>query len=152
MTRAPVLPPPSRAFSAEPEPGSVMKALSFLLLLALGACCCGLVDATPDPIDSVRVDGTYYLLTHDEPLDPQDGGQLLGPEVTRVLRRVEGCAGVTIRRQGGIDDPCGLQDGDSNRLPAQTPLHSVPGFQPGQTLGTTLDGRYLLFSAYFPPD
>lgn len=130
-----------------------MKALAFLLLLTLGACCCGVVDSGPEPeyVDVVRYDGRYYLLYRDEPLQPQDAGQLLGPEHTRVLRRVESCAGVALANPG-IVDTCGLRDGDSNRLPAQTPLHSVGEFHPDQVLGATHDGRYLLFAAYFPPD
>jgi hypothetical protein len=130
-----------------------MRALLFLLLLTLGACCCGVVDSTPEPeyVDVVRYDGRYYLLYRDEPLQPQDGGQLLGPEHTRVLRLVEDCPGVRLT-DPGIDDSCDLRDGDSNRLPAQTSLHSVGEFSPAQVLGATHDGRYLLFAAYFPPD
>lgn len=129
-----------------------MKVLSFLLLLSLGACCCGPLDSVSAPHDAVRMDGLYYLLYRDDPLDPQDGTQVLGPEQARVLRRVEGCAGVVVRAQDGIHDPCGLQDGDSNLLAAQTPLHSVSGFASGQALGTTHEGRFLVFTAYFPPD
>ena len=128
-----------------------MKALVFLLLLTLGACCCGVVEPDPEYVDVVRYDGRYYLLYRDEPLQPQDGGQTLGPEQTRVLRLVESCPGVALANPG-IDDPCDLRDGDSNRLPAQTPLHSVGDFHPGQVLGATHEGRYLLFAAYFPPD
>ena len=128
-----------------------MRSLVVLLLLTLGACCCGVVGPDPEYRDVVRYNGIYYLLSRDEPLQPQDGGQLLGPERTRVLRRVESCPGVELT-DPGIHDPCDLRDGDSNRLPAQTPLHDVPGFAPGQALGTTHDGRYLLFAAYFPPD
>jgi hypothetical protein len=123
----------------------------FLLLLALAAC--GSPAApNPDAKHAVRVDGRYYLFFRDEALLPQDGGQLLGAEQTRVVRRVSGCAGVWVRTGGGVQDPCGLQDGESSLLPAGTALHEVPPFHPGLTLGAVLDGRYLVFNAYFPPD
>lgn len=132
-----------------------MKRIPGILLLALlplSGCDDPPTEPLPNLRDVVRVDGTYYLLFRDEALLPQDGGQLLGPEQARVVRRVDGCGGVWVRRGGSVQDPCGLEDLESNRLPAGTPLHQVPPFQPGQAVGTVLDGRYLVFNAYYPPD
>ena len=127
----------------------MIRITPIVLLLALAGCD-GLVEPDRDVRDVVRLGGIYYLLSRDEPLQAQDGGQILGPEHARVLRQVQGCA--VVYQAPGIDDPCGLRDGDSNRLPAQTPLHARPGIPAGQQVATVHGDRFLVFTAYFPPD
>jgi hypothetical protein len=125
--------------------------LALLALLALGACCCGVTDpGAPPPVHAVRLDSWYYLLAEDRAADAP-GGPVLGPEYARVLRRVE-CDGVIHTGNGQIQDPCGLEDGDSDLLPAGTTLHPVDGIPGGQRVGAVLDGRVLIFAIRFPPD
>jgi hypothetical protein len=128
----------------------MIRITPIFLLLALAGCD-GPVAPDHEVRDAVRLQGLYYVLTRDEPLQPQDAGQVLGPEHARVLRQVAGCDGVVLL-DPGIGDPCGLRDGDSNRLPAQTPLHAPPGVPAGQQVATAYGGRFLVFTAYFPPD
>ncbi|HEX6369601.1 MAG TPA: hypothetical protein VF006_11845 [Longimicrobium sp.] len=122
-----------------------------LVLLALGACCCGPVTASePQPVHAVRLDPWFYLLVSDQPA-PAQGGAVLGPEYARVLRRID-CDGVIHTGSGQIQDPCGFRHGDSDLLPAGTTLHPVDGIPGGQRLGAVVDGRLLIFAIAFPPD
>lgn len=98
----------------------------------------------------MRLGGWYYLQVGDlGPVAP--GGPVLGPEYARVLRRIE-CDGVIHSGDGQIEDPCGFQDGDSDVLPAGTPLHPVGDIPGGQRVGAVLDGRLPVFAIRFPPD
>lgn len=130
----------------------MLKRIPILLaLLALGACCCGVpTEAQPQPVHAVRLGAWYYLQVDDRPYTPQ-GRPVLGPEYARVLRRID-CAGVIHRGNGQIQDPCGFQDGDSDVLPAGTPLHPLDDIHGGQRVGAVLDGRLLIFAVHFPPD
>ena len=133
-----------------------MKRFLFLLALltvsvpTLGACCCGPPLEPEDPVHAVRLGGIYYLLARDQPV-PEEGSFELGPEHARVLRQIP-CAGVVRKRSGGLEDPCGFQDGDSDVLPAGTALHPLDEVPAAQRLAAVVDRRLLTFHAYYPPD
>lgn len=121
-----------------------------LVLLALGACCCGPpTGSDPQPVHAVRLNQLYYLLVEDRPAG--EGAPVLGPEYARVLRKID-CEGVIHTGNGHIQDPCGFQEGDSDLLPAGTTLHPVGDAPGGQRLGAALEGRLLIFAIHFPPD
>lgn len=121
-------------------------------LFSLGACCCGPPPTEPgERVHAVRVSGWYYLLASDEPIPPQDRA-VLGPEYARVSRLVPCGDGVIHYGNGRVEDPCGLQPGESTVLPAGTTLHPVDNIPAGQRLGAVHQGRLLIFVVYFPPD
>jgi hypothetical protein len=122
----------------DPESHALKRILVLAALLPLGACCCGVTTAEPRPVHAVRLGGWYYLLVEDRAANAQ-GAPVLGPEYARVLRRIE-CEGVIHTGGGQIQDPCGLQEGDSSLLTAGTTLHPVGDIDPGQRLGAVLDG------------
>lgn len=134
---------------ADPEINVLTRIPVLLALLALGACC-GVTSPEPQPVHAVRLGSWYYLQVQDRPANAP-GGPVLGPEYARVARRIA-CDGVIHTGGGQIEDPCGLQDGDSDVLPAGTTLHPVDGIPGGQRVGAVLDGRLLVFAVHFPPD
>lgn len=125
------------------------RILTFLALLGLGACCCGGPVDAERRIHAVRLNGVYYLLVSEHPVD----STTLGPEYARVLRKVE-CEGLIWRSASGLDDPCDLRDGDSSVLPAGTALYTMgTGNVPAHhRLAAVMDDRIHLFNLYFPPD
>lgn len=124
---------------------------AFLLLLALGACCCGVpTDTGPRPVHAIRLNQWFYLLIEDRPANTQ-GALVLGPEYARVARRID-CAGVVLRGNGHVQDPCGFQEGDSDLLPAGTTLHPVDNVPAEQRLAAIHEGRLLIFGVHYPPD
>jgi hypothetical protein len=127
------------------------RILILLVSLALGACCCGVpTSSAPPPVHAIKLGAWFYLLVDDQPAMAQ-GAPVLGPEFARVLRRIP-CDGVIHLGNGQIQDPCGFQEGDSDLLPAGTPLHPVGDISGGQRLAAVVDGRLLTFAIRFPPD
>lgn len=129
-----------------------MRRMVLAVLPLLAACTSDPAAPRWDARDAVKLNGIYFLLAGDESITPGgDAGTRLGVAHGTVLRRVP-CDGVRVRRDGwGIQDPCGLQPGDSNVLAAGTTLYADPEVGPQRLLAIHGD-RLLTFNGVFPPD
>lgn len=106
--------------------GRVPAVLGGCLVLALA---CGEGPSGPTVagvcLAGVQVNGLFYVLE-----DSLPATSTVGPEVAEVLRNV-GCNDTP---DGGRSEPGVSRDGDSNVLPAGTPLHAITGRDVGEVL------------------
>lgn len=108
--------------------------LSRAVLLALGL---GLLAGCSDPVSTdasqilaVVVDDIFY--TPRDQLGVQ--AEAVGEKYAEVVRLVDCNDGVWLDGNTWVDDYCPLENGDSNFLPAGTPIHRMTGKEPGEAL------------------
>lgn len=82
----------------------------------------------------VKLDGRIYVLSKEPPID---AGRL-GPELGRVARRLD--------REGD------LRDGDSNFLPAGTPVYAIRGVDPAEAVAVPHAGAYRVLRTGLGPE
>lgn len=101
------------------------------LALALGAAACD--DATAPLAMQIRVviiDGTAY--TTRAAMEAER--PVVGERYAVVRRYVDCSGGVAADEHTHLSDYCPLRDGESNYLPAGTPIHRLEGVEPAVAL------------------
>lgn len=118
-----------------------MMRRSWLALVISGAAILG-AGACADPVSTeallipvVVVDSVPYGL--DSTLQAES--QTVGEKYAEVKRFVDCSKGVWIDLSTHVSDFCPLADGESNYLPAGTPIHRIVGVEPAEAL-TVLHG------------
>jgi hypothetical protein len=114
-----------------------------LAALMLGAALVGCSDvvATADMVrvGLVRIEDRVY-----SPAGPLEPESAQGPEYAEVLRYVDCSDGVWLGVGADASDWCPLENGDSNFLPAGTPLYRVEGMPPEEGLTVDTDNDRVL--------
>lgn len=112
------------------------------LALLMGSATILGVGACTDPVSTdaalvagVVIDSVFYGL--DSTLRAES--QTVGEKYAEVLRFVDCSEGVWVNRSTYVSDFCPLADGESNYLPAGTPIHRIEGVEPAEAL-TVLHG------------
>lgn len=109
---------------------SLTRAVPLALGLGLLAGCSDPVSTDAVQIMAVVVDDIFY--TPREPLGVQ--AEAVGEKYTEVVRLVDCSDGLWLDGNTWVSDHCPLENGDSNFLPAGTPIHRMTGKEPGEAL------------------
>lgn len=114
-----------------------MKRLALAALIAVGVSGC---ESDPVSVDGCLV--AVAVVIDSVPWAPTgtlDPGRTVGSEVLRVTRRVDCSDGVWLSETEHVSAWCPLGHGESNYLPAGTPIHRIEGEDPDGLLTVYYD-------------